>query len=119
VETGGTAGGGEAAGVGDGAGGGGAFEGGACAGGAGAEAGRAGMGTNSPGFHVCGIRRIEGSLRNRSACPQTRHSRVPRESSPPERIESVPRPIVPVRSSFAQTKSLAPQLLQTGAKDDT
>jgi hypothetical protein len=36
-------------------------------GGVGAVGGRLGIGTNSPGFHVCGIRRIEGSFRNRSA----------------------------------------------------
>jgi len=74
------------------------------------------MGTNSPGRHVCGIFRIDGSFMNRSAWPQPRQMRVPSDSSPPERIDRVPRPIVPVLRSFTQTKSLAPQLLQTGAK---
>jgi hypothetical protein len=40
--------------------------------------------------------------------------RVPRESSPRDRSESVPPPIEPVLRSFAQTKSFAPQLLHTG-----
>ncbi len=37
------------------------------------------------------------------------------ESSPRARKESAPPPIEPVLSSFAQTKSDAPQLEQTGA----
>jgi nucleotide-binding universal stress UspA family protein len=85
------------------------------AGGVGGAAGREGIGTNSPGFHVCGWRRIVGSFRNRSACPQDRHRRVPIDSSPRGRSESAPPPIEPVLSSFAQTKSDAPQLEQTGA----
>ena len=80
---------------------------------------RAGIGTNSPGLHVWGIRRIEGSLRNRSAWPQVRQIRVPRASSPRERIESEPPPSEPVLSSFTQTKSLAPQFEQTGGTEDT
>jgi len=93
---------------------------GVAGGGAGAVgAGRDGIGTNSPGLQVCGILSTEGSFRNRSACPQFRHSRVPSESSPRERIERLPPPIVPVRSSFTQTNSDAPQLLQTGATEDT
>ncbi len=83
--------------------------------GAGTTAGRAGIGTNSPGFHVCGILRIDGSFRKRSACPHERHSRVPIDSSPRARKEREPPPIEPVLSSFAQTKSDAPQLEQTGA----
>jgi hypothetical protein len=77
--------------------------------------GRVGIGTNSPGRHVWGIRRTEGSLRNKSAWPHARHTRVPRESSPRDRSESDPPPIVPVLSSFAQTKSDAPQFEQMGA----
>jgi nucleotide-binding universal stress UspA family protein len=65
------------------------------------------------------VRRIAGSFRKRSACPQARQIRVPSDSSPPERIERVPRPIVPVLRSFAQTKSVAPQFEQTGGKSDT
>jgi hypothetical protein len=82
---------------------------------AGGAAGREGMGTNSPGFQVWGIRRIEGSFRNRSACPQARQSRVPMDSSPRARKERAPPPMEPVLSSFAHTKSDAPQLEQTGA----
>lgn len=73
------------------------------------------IGVNSPGFHVCGIRRIDGSFRKRSAWPHPRQIRVPSESSPRDRRESEPPPIPPVLRSFAQTKSDAPQLLQTGA----
>jgi len=84
--------------------------------GGGAAAGFAWIGTNSPGRQVCGMRRIDGSFRNRSACPQDRQIRVPIESSPRERSESVPPLIAPpVLRSFAHTKSDAPQLLQTGA----
>jgi hypothetical protein len=84
------------------------------------ECGWAGIGTNSPGFQWCGFRRIEGSFRNRSAWPQPRQIRVPIDSSPRERRESVPLPIPPpVLRSFAQTKSFAPQLLQTGGTEDT
>jgi hypothetical protein len=72
------------------------------------------IGTNSPGFHVWGWRSTEGSFTNRSAWPHARQMRVPIESSPPRRNESSPRPIVPVLRSFAQTKSLAPQLLHVG-----
>jgi len=80
-----------------------------------AAAGRGAMGVNSPGFQVCGIRRIDGSFRKRSAWPHARQIRVPRESSPRARSDSEPPPSPPVLRSFAQTKSVAPQLLQTGA----
>jgi hypothetical protein len=80
----------------------------------GEAAGRAGIGTNSPGFHVWGIRSTDGSFRNRSACPQARQRRVPIDSSPRARSESEPPPMEPVFSSFAQTKSDAPQFEQTG-----
>ena len=73
------------------------------------------MGVNSPGRQVCGILRIEGSFMNRSAWPHDRQIRVPSESSPRDRSERDPPPRLPVLSSFAQTKSDAPQLLQTGA----
>jgi hypothetical protein len=79
----------------------------------GAAAG-AGIATNSPGRQVCGCRRIDGSFRNRSAWPQALQIRVPSESSPLDRSEREPPPIEPVLSSFAQTKSFAPQLLHTG-----
>jgi hypothetical protein len=85
----------------------------------GLSAGLGGIGTNSPGRQAWGVRRIPGSLRKRSAWPQPRQIRVPSESSPPERIDSVPRPIVPVLRSFAQTKSVAPQFEHTGGKEDT
>ncbi len=75
------------------------------------------IGVNSPGRHVCGWRRTAGSFTNRSACPQFRQMRVPIESSPPRRRESSPRPSVPVLRSFAQTKSLAPQLLHVGGTE--
>jgi hypothetical protein len=78
------------------------------------EAGAGVIGTNSPGRQVWGCRRTAGSLTKRSACPQDRQMRVPIESSPPRRSESSPRPIVPVLRSFAQTKSLAPQLVHVG-----
>jgi hypothetical protein len=81
----------------------------------GAEAGRLAIGVNSPGFHVWGMRRTEGSFRKRSAWPHDRQIRVPSDSSPRERSESDPPPIPPVLRSFAQTKSDAPQLLHTGA----
>ena len=77
---------------------------------------RGAIGTNSPGFQVCGCRRTAGSFRNRSAWPHARQMRVPSESSPRVRSDRVPRPIEPVRRSFAHTKSFAPQLLQIGAK---
>jgi hypothetical protein len=79
-----------------------------------------GIGTNSPARHVCGAFRIEGSFRNRSAWPHDLQIRVPNESSPFGRSESVPalnEP--PVLRSFAQTKSFAPQLLHTGGTEDT
>jgi hypothetical protein len=110
---------GEAAGGAGGGGGGGTTAGAGVGGAAAGAAGREGIATNSPGRHMCGILSTAGSLRNRSAWPQLRHNRVPSESSPPDRMESPPRPMVPVRSSFAHTKSDAPQLLQTGAKYDT
>lgn len=81
--------------------------------------GRGAIGTNSPGRHVWGMRRIDGSLRKRSAWPQARQIRVPRESSPRERIESDPPPIEPVFRSFTQTKSPAPQFVHWGATEDT
>jgi hypothetical protein len=84
-----------------------------------AGAGLEGIGTNSPGRQVWGILRTDGSFRKRSACPQFRQSRVPSDSSPRERIERLPPPIVPVRSSFTQTNSDVPQLLHIGAKEDT
>jgi len=97
--------------AGDGAGAVGGIE-GWCTGGAGA---RGTIGVNSPGRQVCGIRRIDGSLRNRSAWPHARQIRVPSESSPRDRREREPPPRLPVLRSFAQTKSVPPQLLQTGA----
>jgi hypothetical protein len=72
------------------------------------------MGVNSPGFQVCGILRIAGSFRKRSAWPQARQIRVPSESSPRERRESEPPPSPPVLRSFAQTKSDAPQFVHMG-----
>jgi hypothetical protein len=74
---------------------------------------RGGIGTNSPGRQVCGWRRTVGSLTKRSACPQPRQIRVPRASSPLLLNARTPRPIVPVLRFSAQTKSFAPQLLQT------
>jgi hypothetical protein len=81
--------------------------------------GRGGIGTNSPGRHVWGARRIAGSFRKRSAWPHARQIRVPIDSSPRERIDNVPPPIEPVLSSFTQTNSVAPQLLQTGGTGNT
>jgi hypothetical protein len=77
--------------------------------------GRGGIGTNSPGRHMCGALRTEGSFRKRSACPHARQIRVPRDNSPRDRSEREPEPRLPVFRSLAQTKSLAPQLLHTGA----
>jgi hypothetical protein len=126
---GGAGGGGTAAGIGAGGGGAGgaAGEGGATsvrgAGGAGGGEAGAGadaggffgtMGTNSPCRQVCGIFRTDGSLRNRSACPQFRQIRVPSDSSPRTRSERAPLPREPVLRSFAQTKSVAPQFEQVG-----
>ena len=79
--------------------------------------GRAGIGTNSPGRQVWGILSTAGSFRKRSAWPQARQIRVPRESSPRERMEREPPPIVPVLRSFTQTKSPAPQFVHTGGTD--
>ncbi len=76
-----------------------------------------GSGTNSPGFQVCGWRRTVGSLTNRSAWPHPRQTRVPSDSSPPLRSDSPLRPSPPVFRFSAQTKSLPPQLLQTGTGD--
>jgi len=77
--------------------------------------GRGVMGVNSPGFQVCGILRMEGSFKKRSAWPHERQILVPSESSPRARSESEPPPSPPVFRSFAHTNSDAPQLLQTGA----
>ena len=81
--------------------------------------GLVGIGTNSPARQVWGMRRMDGSFRNRSAWPHPRQIRVPSDSSPRERSESEPPPIVPVFSSFTQTKSVAPQFVQTGATEST
>ena len=43
-----------------------------------------------------------------------RQIRVPNGISPRERSDSVPPPVIPVFSSFAHTKSFAPQLLHVG-----
>jgi len=56
---------------------------------------------------------------NRSACPHARQIRVPKASSPRERIERVPPPRVPVLRSFTQTKSDAPQFEHVGATVNT
>ncbi len=119
---GGGGGGSDAGGVGGGGGGAtlGAGGGGAGAGGAAVDGPWAGLGvigTNSPGLHVCGCRSTEGSFTKRSACPHDRQMRVPIDSSPPRRSESSPRPMVPVLRSFAQTKSLDPQLLHKGGTE--
>jgi hypothetical protein len=81
--------------------------------------GRGWIGTNSPGRHVCGWRRIVGSFRNRSAWPQLRQMRVPSDSSPPGRIDKLPRPIVPVFRLLTQTNSPAPQFEHTGDTEAT
>jgi hypothetical protein len=127
------AGAGAAAGIGGGNAGGGATAGGAAGtaggtgggvgaaggGAAGVVGGREGIGTNSPGLQVWGMRRIDGSFRKRSAWPHDRHTRVPSASCPRDRIERVPPPSEPVLRSFTQTKSPAPQLVHTGATGNT
>jgi hypothetical protein len=44
--------------------------------------------------------------------------RAPIPISPRGRTERLPEPVMPVRRSLAQTKSLAPQLLHVGATFD-
>ena len=80
----------------------------------GLAAGLVTMGTNSPGRHVWGWWRTVRSRRNSSACPQVRQMRAPSGISPRVRSDR-PAPIVPVLRSFAQTKSVPLQFVQTGA----
>jgi hypothetical protein len=72
------------------------------------------IGTNSPGRQLWGWWRMEMSRRNRSAWPHVRQIRVPRGTSP-RALNDRDAPVIPVFSSFAQTKSVPLQFEQTGA----